>query len=373
MKLFKKLAILTTAFLLSLGLGVAAACDNNQNDTSNGGSGNTDISAPDGSDTGSNSGSSDTESPAEYVYRVKVRNAGGYGFKNVTVNLLNGDEIIATETTHDTGYAYFSGVEIGNYSVQVEGQPNGYAAQEDAHTIALAGTDVDLLLTPTGILEGDAPSGTRYKLGDVIYDFTATTVEEEAFTLSKILEEKQLVVINFWATWCGPCKAELPHFNELQKNYGEHVQVIALTGGNGMKGYTGIGNWLTSNPEADGWEDYAIKFGYYNEKNNDIFYEYGLTTQASWPSTVMVDENGEIVFIRKGGMTYEELESTVLQFLPDGTEQAPSTPSQPIATETKNWWKENGLGVAFLTVSAAMLGAAIVVSAVSTAKENKRK
>lgn len=216
-------------------------------------------------------------------------------------------------------------------------------------------------------------------VGDKAPDFAVSVydVENDTFqangTQFILSEQKKLTIVNFWATWCGPCKAELPHFNELQKNYGEHVQVIALTGGNGMKGYTGIGNWLTSNPEADGWEDYAIKFGYYNEKNNDIFYEYGLTTQASWPSTVMVDENGEIVFIRKGGMTYEELESTVLQFLPDGTEQAPSTPSQPIVTETKNWWKENGLGVAFLTVSAAMLGAAIVVSAVSTAKENKRK
>ena len=87
MKLFKKLAILTTAFLLSLGLGVAAACDNNQNDTSNGGSGNTDISAPDGSDTGSNSGGSDTESPAEYV-NLKATCPEGYRVLSVEEMLL---------------------------------------------------------------------------------------------------------------------------------------------------------------------------------------------------------------------------------------------------------------------------------------------
>ena len=291
MKLFKKLAILTTAFLLSLGLGVAAACDNNQNDTSNGGSGNTDISAPDGSDTGSNSGSSDTESPAEYVYRVKVRNAGGYGFKNVTVNLLNGDEIIATETTHDTGYAYFSGVEIGNYSVQVEGQPNGYAAQEDAHTIALAGTDVDLLLTPTGILEGDAPSGTRYKLGDVIYDFTATTVEEEAFTLSKILEEKQLVVINFWATWCGPCKAEFPAMSNALVAYEDYVSCIAVS-------TTDSKNQITSDSIYTS-NKHAINFGAAGAGGLQTLFGAGTVV----PQTIMIDRYGVVVFSHSGSMT----------------------------------------------------------------------
>ena len=216
MKLFKKLAILTTALLLSLGLGIAAtACDNGENNGVINGTGG---STTDGSDT----------SPTEYVYRVKVRNAGGYGFKNVTVKLMDGENVVATATTHGTGYAYFSDVPVGNYSIVADGYPNGYSAQTDAHTIALAGTDADLVITPNGLLQGEAPKGTSYQLGDVVYDFTLTTVDGEKLTLSQVLEEKQLLVVNFWATWCGPCRSEFPAMSNATMQYADIVDCLAV-------------------------------------------------------------------------------------------------------------------------------------------------
>lgn len=305
MKLLKKLATLTTALLLCLGLGATVmACGDNTTDSTGG-----KFSGDTSSDTSTDS--SDTETPAEYVYRVKVRNAGGYGFKNATVKLMDGDEVVATETTHDTGYAYFNEVEPDNYNVVVEGYPNGYSAQEDAHTIALAGTDVDFVITPNGLLEGTAPKGTQYKLGDVMYDFTATTVDGKEFTLSEILAEKELVVINFWATWCGPCKAEFPAMSNALLEYADLVDSIAVSTTDSKSSI------LSDSNKTYDKNKHAINFAASGEGDLATLFNAG----AVVPQTFMVDRYGVVVFSHSGSMT-ETRDWTVRfnKFLGDGYE-----------------------------------------------------
>ena len=42
-------------------------------------------------------------------------------------------------------------------------------------------------------------------LGEVLPDFTVDTIDGGTFTLSEALAEKDMVLINLWASWCGPC------------------------------------------------------------------------------------------------------------------------------------------------------------------------
>mgnify|MGYP001025507030 FL=1 len=43
------------------------------------------------------------------------------------------------------------------------------------------------------------------------------------------LEGDKTYVVNFWATWCAPCVKELPHFEALQENYKEEIEVILVS------------------------------------------------------------------------------------------------------------------------------------------------
>jgi thiol-disulfide isomerase/thioredoxin len=63
--------------------------------------------------------------------------------------------------------------------------------------------------------------------GELAPDFTLETLDGEPVTLSSF--RGQAVMLNFWATWCGPCRVEMPWFVELQKQYGpQGLQIVGV-------------------------------------------------------------------------------------------------------------------------------------------------
>ena len=65
--------------------------------------------------------------------------------------------------------------------------------------------------------------------GDAYRDFTATLTDGSEFTLSD--HEGKVILLNFWATWCGPCVGEMPAFEQLQETYGEDLVLLAVNSG----------------------------------------------------------------------------------------------------------------------------------------------
>ena len=81
-----------------------------------------------------------------------------------------------------------------------------------------------LAMTLTG-----AQASPESLMGKTLKDFSVKTYDGKTFKLSESLKTHDLVVINFWATWCGPCCAEFPFLQEAWEQYSDRVDVIAMS------------------------------------------------------------------------------------------------------------------------------------------------
>lgn len=158
-------------------------------------------------------------------------------------------------------------------------------------------------------------------IGDVCPDFTVDMMvanegtfsfAEEKYTLSE--HNGKVRVINFWATWCGGCIEELPHFNEFAVAYPE-VEVIAICGECGPQNT--VQKWMnneTMDAQKGDWDEYSLTFGFYGPERS-LYGELG--GMQALPMTVVVDENGVIRYTKEAKLNFEQLENIVLPLLND--------------------------------------------------------
>ena len=103
------------------------------------------------------------------------------------------------------------------------------AATEAAPVETAAATEAAVVAETEAPAQQTASDG-HYHVGDKIDDFTVTTYDGKEISLYKVLEEKDMVLLNFWATYCPPCAAEFPAMQEAYEQYRDKVEIIALSG-----------------------------------------------------------------------------------------------------------------------------------------------
>ncbi|MGB5844198.1 MAG: TlpA disulfide reductase family protein [Anaerolineales bacterium] len=129
-------------------------------------------------------------------------------------------------------------------------------------------------------------------VGDLAPDFTGTTVDGQAITLSEL--SGKLVVVNVFASWCGPCRAETPHLVEIYKQLDrDRVEFIGL-------------NFQETPKAVESFKDeFSIDYPLVLDEGGgitDIYRPIGL------PTTWFIDQDGIIRFSFSGPMTKESLQ-----------------------------------------------------------------
>jgi peroxiredoxin len=96
----------------------------------------------------------------------------------------------------------------------------------------------------------------------------------------------KVVMINFWASWCGPCRQEMPLLDQMYKRYN------AL-------GFTLLGvNVESDTKDAEKWlKDMPVSFPVLFDKENKVSKLYSV---EAMPSTVFIDRQGNVRYLHKG-------------------------------------------------------------------------
>ncbi|WP_050179651.1 thiol-disulfide oxidoreductase ResA [Domibacillus robiginosus] len=125
--------------------------------------------------------------------------------------------------------------------------------------------------------------------GDKAPDFVLTDLSGKQHQLSDY--KGKGVFLNFWGTWCEPCKKEMPHMEKLSKEYKGQVEILAVNVGESefqVKTFA---------------EQYELTFPIPIDKGKEVQKAYNVNPL---PVTFMISPEGEIVDIITGGLVKEE-------------------------------------------------------------------
>ncbi len=198
-------------------------------------------------------------------------------------------------------YIVFAALFIGLFAVAVI----GYNALSKVYTppqtdLALPGSG-DTVKQDAGTAAPSEEPEPEAEEGEVIApDFTVLDADGAEVTLADRLADGKPIVLNFWATWCGPCKSELPAFDKAAAEYADRVTFMML---NMTDGYQ-----ETVDGVKEFMEDNGYTFPVYFDTNYSAAIPYGAN---SIPLTYFVTSDGVVV----GGYMGAMLEETLYNYL----------------------------------------------------------
>jgi cytochrome c biogenesis protein CcmG, thiol:disulfide interchange protein DsbE len=136
-------------------------------------------------------------------------------------------------------------------------------------------------------------------VGFLAPDFTLTGMDGKTYRLSDI---KKPVIINFWASWCGPCRMETPHLIALYKKYGGQFEILAVN--------------ATINDKENNARKFVdffhLPFPALWDRQGDVTDKYNI---QGFPTNYFVNKDRKIVYVGEGMLPPEELEKTIQKML----------------------------------------------------------
>ena len=146
-----------------------------------------------------------------------------------------------------------------------------------------------------------AESGIGVEPGQAMPDFTVQLTDGTTATLSALLKEKDLVVLNIFASWCGPCEREFPEMEAVYQAHSDKMVIVSVSG--------------------DPNDTMDIISAY--KDSHKLSFPMGLASEelyplagSGFPTTIFIDRSGNVGFIKVGAFaSREEFEGKANTFL----------------------------------------------------------
>jgi len=133
-----------------------------------------------------------------------------------------------------------------------------------------------------------------------LQDFSLSDLTGQQYTLSKLTADKKLVMINFWGSWCGPCRLEMPQFEEMYKQKSKEGLIILAVDENDER--ADLDAYLKKQP---------LSFPVLLDPNGALAKQLGI---RAYPTTILVGPNGKVLETVEGMQSY--IAYTVERHLP---------------------------------------------------------
>ena len=179
-----------------------------------------------------------------------------------------------------------------------EGEPSTEASGTETAETGIEDAKID-----TEAAETDTPKSSEM----AAFDFTLTDQNGNMHRLSDY--KGKVVFVNFWATWCPPCQAELPDIEALYHEYGENQEDVIFLGVTNPSSEENTNNADVSREEIESFlEENGYTFPVLYDTSGIVLEQYRIT---AFPTTFLMDGEGNISRYVVGMMTLDEMSDII--------------------------------------------------------------
>ena len=221
-------------------------------------------------------------------YTISVKTAGGMAMEGLDIYIFADSSLSDLKQAGKTdanGVVTFNLPASENYAISISGAPKGYNVQP---SYSFSNGTAIITLASSLITDDDITTA-KLGVGDVMYDFTVTTLGGEKVQLSELLKTKKMVMLNFWYTTCSYCIKEFPVMAEVYEQYKDEIEIVAVNS-YAPDTIQGIENFQNTHqlpfPVAQVPVSWAQTFGL-----------------QGYPTSVFIDQYGVICLVESGAIT----------------------------------------------------------------------